>query len=104
MRTASSSSRTAASSTSCARPPSTASSAGCSRWEADAMLRIALHNVLHRKLRFALTAVAVALGVAFVGGTYMLTDTMHAAFTTFFTQADSKLDLVVQSPSRFSNG
>ena len=66
------------------------------------MLRIALQNVLHRKLRFALTAVAVALGVAFVGGTYMLTDTMHAAFTTFFTQADSKLDLVVQSPSKLS--
>jgi putative ABC transport system permease protein len=66
------------------------------------MLRIALQNVLHRKLRFALTAVAVALGVAFVGGTYMLTDTMHSAFTTFFTQADSKLDLVVQSPSKLS--
>src|SRR5579864_5696243 len=66
------------------------------------MLRIALQNVIHRKLRFALTAVAVALGVAFVSGTYMLTDTMHSAFTTFFTQADSKMDLVVQSPSKLS--
>jgi putative ABC transport system permease protein len=66
------------------------------------MLRIALQNVLHRKLRFALTAVAVALGVAFVSGTFMLTDTMHSAFTTFFTQADSKMDLLVQSPSRMS--
>jgi putative ABC transport system permease protein len=66
------------------------------------MFRLAVKNVLHRKLRFALTALAVALGVAFVAGTYMLTDTMHSAFTTFFTQADSKLDLVVQSPTKLS--
>jgi len=67
------------------------------------MFRLAFKNVLHRKLRFALTAVAVALGVAFVAGTYMLTDTMHAAFTTFFTSADAKLDLVVDSPSKLSS-
>jgi putative ABC transport system permease protein len=67
------------------------------------MFRLALENVLHRRLRFALTALAVALGVAFVAGTYMLTDTMNAAFTTFFSQADAKLDVVVQSPSRMAN-
>lgn len=67
------------------------------------MFRLALKNVLHRRLRFALTALAVALGVAFVAGTYMLTDTMNAAFTTFFSQADAKLDVVVQSPSRMAN-
>lgn len=67
------------------------------------MFRLALKNVLHRKLRFVLTAIAVALGVAFVAGTYMLTDTMHAAFTTFFTSADSKIDLAVDSPSKLSS-
>ena len=66
------------------------------------MFHLALTNVLHRKLRFALTALAVALGVAFVAGTYMLTDTMHAAFSTFFTQADAKVDLTVDSPSKLS--
>ena len=67
------------------------------------MFRMALESVLHRKLRFALTAIAVVLGVAFVAGTYMLTDTMNTAFTTFFSTADSKIDVVVQSPTGLQN-
>ncbi len=66
------------------------------------MFRLAVKNVFHRKLRFLLTAVAVALGVAFVAGTFMLTDTMHTAFSTFFSSADAKLDLAVDSPSRLA--
>ena len=44
------------------------------------MLRVALKNLLARKLRLGLSAVAVVLGVAFVAGTLIFTDTLGKAF------------------------
>lgn len=48
------------------------------------MLRTAFKNVLAHKLRLALTALAIVLGVAFVSGTYVFTDTISARFESLF--------------------
>ena len=65
------------------------------------MLRVTLRGVLDRKLRLVLTAISIALGVAFVAGSYILTDTLSYAFTSLFTKTGAKVDVFVQSPSRF---
>src|ERR1700691_304889 len=48
------------------------------------MWRATLKGLLAHKLRLALTAVAIVLGVMFVSGTFVLTDTLHNTFTTLF--------------------
>jgi putative ABC transport system permease protein len=54
-----------------------------------------LRGLLSRKLRTALTMVAIVLGVAMVAGTYALTDTINAAFNRIFQGADRTIDAVV---------
>ena len=51
------------------------------------MTRVALKGLLGRKTRAILTAVAIVIGVAMISGTYILTDTIKAAFSTVFTRA-----------------
>ena len=51
------------------------------------MLRATLKSLLARKLRLALTAISIVLGVGFVAGTFVLTDTMNKAFDQLFTDA-----------------
>jgi ABC-type lipoprotein release transport system permease subunit len=48
------------------------------------MTKATIQGLLGRKLRTALTALAVVLGVAMVSGTYVLTDTISKAFNTIF--------------------
>ena len=43
------------------------------------MIRFALKSISSRRLRTALTALAIVLGVAMVSGAYTLTDTMRGA-------------------------
>ena len=50
------------------------------------MWRIALKSLLSHKRRLIGTASAVVLGVAFLAGTLVLTDTMRAAFDDIFTR------------------
>ncbi len=68
------------------------------------MIRVALKGLLGRKLRAALTAVAIVLGVAMISGTYVLTDTIQAAFSTVFTQAFKNSDAVITGKSAISSG
>ena len=49
--------------------------------------RVVLRGLFARRLRLALTAFAVALGVTLVAGTYVFTDTINASFDTIFTKA-----------------
>jgi putative ABC transport system permease protein len=60
---------------------------------------VALKGLLGRKLRAILTAVAIVLGVAMISGTYVLTDTIKAAFGTVFTTVYKNTDAVVTSKS-----
>ena len=48
------------------------------------------------KLRFALTGLAVILGVAFMAGTQILTDTMGKTFDGIFEDANQGVDVVVR--------
>ena len=52
---------------------------------AQLVILVALKGLLGRKLRAVLTALAIVLGVAMISGTYVLTDTIKAAFNTVFT-------------------
>ena len=59
------------------------------------MTRVALRGLLGRKLRAALTAFAIVLGVAMVSGTFVLTDTIKAAFGTVFAEVYKHTDVVI---------
>lgn len=61
------------------------------------MWRATIRGLLARKVRLLLTALAVVLGVAFVSGTYVLTDTLKASFGSVFSEFASGSDLVVQA-------
>jgi putative ABC transport system permease protein len=59
------------------------------------MLKLVLRGFLQRKLRVALTGVAIALGVALMAGTYILTDTIDHSFGAIFQTASKGHDVVV---------
>ncbi|MDQ3629797.1 MAG: FtsX-like permease family protein [Actinomycetota bacterium] len=59
------------------------------------MRRVALRGLLARKTRLALTALAVALGVTLISGTYVFTDTINASFANIFSQAYKTTDVVI---------
>jgi putative ABC transport system permease protein len=65
------------------------------------MVRFALKGLLGRKLRTALTAIAIVLGVAMVAGTFMLTDSIDKAFDTIFTDVRKGSNAVVTGKSAF---
>ncbi|HEU0246604.1 MAG TPA: FtsX-like permease family protein [Gaiellaceae bacterium] len=56
------------------------------------MIGVALRGIAGRKLRAALTAFAIVLGVAMVSGTYVLTDTIDKAFTALFAETYAETD------------
>ncbi len=57
------------------------------------MLRSAWRSLLHHKLRLVLSGVAIVLGVGFVVGTLIFTDTLNSTFTNLFSATTS--DVVV---------
>ena len=59
------------------------------------MIRVALRGLLGRKFRTTMVALALALGVAMVSGTYILTDTISAAFDQIFVNARSGSSVIV---------
>jgi putative ABC transport system permease protein len=65
------------------------------------MTRVALRGLWGRKLRTALTAVAIVLGVALVAGTLVLTDSIQKAFDNIFTDSRQGSSVVVSGKSAF---
>jgi putative ABC transport system permease protein len=61
------------------------------------VLRVALRGLLARKLRTVLTGFAVVLGVAFVAGTFVFTDTIDASFKDLFERAQKGVDVTVEA-------
>lgn len=59
------------------------------------MLRATLKSLLSRKLRLALSAVAVLLGVTFVSGAFVLTDTLGRSFDAMFASINQSIDVQV---------
>ncbi|MBR7741977.1 FtsX-like permease family protein [Phycicoccus sp. BSK3Z-2] len=66
------------------------------------MLRTTWRGILAHKLRLLLSAVAVVLGVAFVAGSYVFTDTLERAFTGL--TSGSVGDVVVTPGDGGANG
>ena len=65
------------------------------------MIRVALKGLLGRKLRTALTAIAIVLGVAMVAGTFMLTDSIDKAFDSIFTEVRQGSNAVISGKTAF---
>jgi len=59
------------------------------------MLSLVLRGFMQRKLRVLLTGIAVALGVALMAGTYVLTDTINQSFAGIFQTANRGHDVVI---------
>ena len=65
------------------------------------MTKFALKGLLGRKLRTALTAIAIVLGVAMVSGTYVLTDSIDQAFDSIFTDVRQGSNVVISGKAAF---
>ncbi len=65
------------------------------------MGRFAIKGLLSRKLRTALTAVAIVLGVAMISGTYVLTDSIDQAFERIFNDIRAGSNAVISGESEF---
>ncbi|HEY2936366.1 MAG TPA: ABC transporter permease, partial [Gaiellaceae bacterium] len=59
------------------------------------MIKVALKGLAGRKLRSALTALAIVLGVAMVSGTFVLTDTIQKGFDSIFTVSYKNTSAVI---------
>ncbi|HVM40258.1 MAG TPA: ABC transporter permease, partial [Acidimicrobiia bacterium] len=63
------------------------------------MLSLTLKNLWARKLRLVTTGVAVLIGVAFMAGTLVLTDTVQATFDDLFADVNAGMDVQVRRAS-----
>jgi putative ABC transport system permease protein len=59
---------------------------------------VTVKGLLARKLRLALTALSIILGMTFVTGTLVLTDTLHNTISTLYGNVYQHIDFEVQAP------
>src|SRR4051794_37252956 len=59
------------------------------------MFRATLKSLLARKVRLILSGLAVVLGVMFVSGAFVLTDTLGRSFDSVFADGFSEIDVNV---------
>ncbi|MEA1902709.1 MAG: FtsX-like permease family protein [Actinomycetota bacterium] len=60
------------------------------------MIRTAIKGLTANRLRMALTGLSIVLGVAFVAGSFVFTDTINARFETLFTDVYAGVDATVR--------
>src|SRR3954454_11607840 len=63
------------------------------------MFRVAIRGLLTHKVRVLLASLSIALGVAFISGTFVLTDSMNTALTGAYEHQYDGTDAVVRAPS-----
>jgi putative ABC transport system permease protein len=63
--------------------------------------KFAIRGLLSRKLRTALTGIAIVLGVAMISGTFVLTNSIDNAFDRIFTDARQGSDAIISGKSAF---
>jgi putative ABC transport system permease protein len=68
------------------------------------MRNVTIKGLLTHKLRLALTALAIVLGVTFISGTFILTDTLHNTFTVLFGNVYAKVDFQVRGVAQLGSG
>jgi putative ABC transport system permease protein len=61
------------------------------------LTKVSLRGLAQRKLRAFVTALAVLLGVAFIAGSYVLTDTINRSFDDIFDVAYKGTDVAISS-------
>src|SRR5215472_12178736 len=66
------------------------------------MRRVTIRGLLARKLRLALTAVAIVLGVTFVTGTLVLGDTLNRTFDNLIGTAYEHVSFQIRGKSAFN--
>src|SRR5688572_15956134 len=57
------------------------------------MWRTSLRSLLSHKLRLAMSALSIILGVAFVAGTLIFTDTLNRTFTDLFSSTSADVNI-----------
>ena len=67
------------------------------------MLKLALRNLLDKKIRFALTTLSVVTGVTFVVGTFALTDSLRSTFGDLAQDIAGETDLTVRATQEVGN-
>src|ERR1700684_961755 len=88
---------------SCSSRPPIRCWSGCGRWGPD-MRNVTIKGLLAHKLRLALTALAIVLGVTFISGTFVLTDTLHNTFSVLFGNVYQKIDFQVRGVAQLGSG
>ncbi|MGH9133012.1 MAG: ABC transporter permease [Ilumatobacteraceae bacterium] len=68
------------------------------------MFKLTIKELAARKLRLLTTAMAVLLGVAFMAGTLVFTDTVGATFDSALAEANDEVDAQVRVPSEIDLG
>ena len=67
------------------------------------MTKLALRGMAERKLRSALTAIAVLLGVSMISGTYVLTDQIRDSFRDILETGNEGTDAILTPETEFSS-
>jgi putative ABC transport system permease protein len=67
------------------------------------MLALTLRTMGANKRRMIGALLAVSLGVAFLAGNLLLSDTLRANFSRLFTQANGSTDVVIRGATKFGN-
>ncbi len=65
------------------------------------MLRVTLKGLLSHKIRFGLTSLAVVVGVAFVVGSMVLTDSIRTQFNSLLEEINEGVELTVRGEQQF---
>ena len=68
------------------------------------MWNVTIKGLLAHKLRLGLTALAIVLGVTFISGTFVLTDTLHNTFSELFGNVYAKVDFQVRGVAQLGSG
>ncbi len=68
------------------------------------MIRTALKTIFAHKVRLLLTAMSVMIGVAFIAGTFIFTDTINQTFDNLFEDTYAGQDVIVQGEAEFDVG
>src|ERR1700691_47261 len=76
---------------------------GSGPWGPD-MWRGTIKGLLAHKLRLALTALSIVLGVTFIAGTFVLTDTLNKTFDTLFSNVYQNIDFQVRGVAQLGRG
>jgi len=63
---------------------------------------VTIKGLLAHKLRLGLTSLAIVLGVTFIAGTFVLTDTLHNTFSNLFGNVYQRIDFEVRGVAQLS--